>query len=740
MAVTNQTPAKVSIANGVTTVFPYDFLILDEADLLVTGTLNGVETTYVLNVNYTVSGVGVDSGGNVTFTTGAPASGTYVLRKRNMEAIREDDFQTNGDLIASEVNKNYDRAIMLVQQVLETVGRTIKLPAWLTGLDGTLPAPDPLKPLVWNAAGNGIENGDPLGTGDMLLRPDLASSASGKGQLLVFPAIETLGAVGNGVTLDDLPFALAAALGTVIKLRPGATYYLSQRVNFVTGTRFICDGMCKVKVKTGAGGFNNTTLNGAVKDANAVFFCSGVDDVGVTGVEFVLDGTKEVAVWPIRVSGGTATRGCDFQRIRFNGLSMLAGGYLSLNSIGEGSYRVRDIEGRNCGSALGNAYWTGVPQVTVFDVDNDMVASTPSVPGYAENIRAINVLLTGQAKTDYGQQTDCVNIAGISGTDRKGPTIHGVYADGVGEAVDIFCYGASITGVRAKNVHFYVAKMIHGARDNFIEVVAVESCGQAVVTFAGSSSLVGHTEGNHVVVHSAKGIGDAGDGPTLSDACGVLVQENGGSLATCLPRNNTCDFIRFTGGANTDYAVKDNCSVNNTNNNLIRFDRLPTGMATFGTVVQEANIRVEVRDRARVEVCLTGNQTPLTSGVDTTVQFNDVIVDRQSQFQTGTFKFRPKAPGVYRVKGQVRGAFNASDDVTAKLFKNAAAVAQTASEPVSGALQYTYQIDKMVDIGVNDVGVAAGEIYMQVNIVSAGTITLVDTNSMTFLEVTPAMG
>lgn len=575
------------------------------------------------------------------------------------------------------------------------------------------------------------------------LRLDLASSASGKGESLVFPRIETFSGIDpTGVALSDAGFAAAAALGTVIKLKPGATYYLSQRITHVTGTRFVCDGVCTVKLKTGAGGFNNVSLN-TNKDTNAVFFMSGVDDVGVSGVRFTTDGVKEVTIYPVRILAGCSTKGADIGDLWFSGLSLVGGGYVSINSIGNGGVRGHGkIIADGCGSAAGTAYWTGTPQVTVVEVDNDLVGGVHSVGNaiiFDCEVGARNVLLTGQAKTDYGQETDCVNIAGISGTDRKGPVFTNIWADGVGEVLDCFCGHGDFHISRARNVHKFVVKMIHGARGNNVTVGPIESYGLAAVTVAGSNSggLTTHTADNVIRLSTVRGAGDSGDGPSSSDVCAVLVQENSGAIGTCLPRANLIEIADFIGGANCDYVVKDNCTVDNDNANIVRFLKPPTSYTTFGSVTQNDNTRVEVRGRERVEVCLSANQTPITSATDTTLQFNEVISDRHSQHNTGTYKTRVKYPGLIQVLVSQRGAYNAGDDSVTKIFKDATVVRQTASEPQSGGLGYTYVATKTIEITPNEAGTSAADIYGVVNVTSAGTITVIDTNSMTLMEVTP---
>lgn len=150
MTVSTATPVNVGIANGVTTVFPYQFKIAASGDLYVG--VNGSRAT--LDVDYTLDGVGEEAGGNVTFTT-APANGARVSRIRLMEFKRETDFQTGGDLRAAEVNNDFDAAIMMIQQLAA----------------GTLQkGEDPdTGEFVWDAEGHRIINvGDAINTGDAI--------------------------------------------------------------------------------------------------------------------------------------------------------------------------------------------------------------------------------------------------------------------------------------------------------------------------------------------------------------------------------------------------------------------------------------------------------------------------------------------------------------------------------------------------------------------------------------------
>lgn len=127
MPVTDQTTSNSSTGNGVTTVYPYTYKILDEADILVE--VDGVAKT--LTTHYTVSGVGVSGGGNVTFVT-APASGAVVVLSRSMAYSRDTDYQESGDLLAATLDEDVDRVTMLVQQVRQLIRRAVKLPNGVT--------------------------------------------------------------------------------------------------------------------------------------------------------------------------------------------------------------------------------------------------------------------------------------------------------------------------------------------------------------------------------------------------------------------------------------------------------------------------------------------------------------------------------------------------------------------------------------------------------------------------------
>ncbi|MCD6622528.1 phage tail fiber protein [Klebsiella michiganensis] len=121
MSVPNQTPYNIYTANGLSTVFAYEFYLISASDIQVT--INGSDVTS----GYTVSGVGNTGGGAVTFLT-APSNGSTVILERVTPTYRLTDYQDNGDLLADTVNKDFDRLWMAIQRAFIYLGVALSRP------------------------------------------------------------------------------------------------------------------------------------------------------------------------------------------------------------------------------------------------------------------------------------------------------------------------------------------------------------------------------------------------------------------------------------------------------------------------------------------------------------------------------------------------------------------------------------------------------------------------------------
>lgn len=122
MAVHNQEIFNESIANGVTTVYPYTFRLLKKDDLVVEVNGQAIGAS-----SYVVTGIGADGGGNVIFNV-PPLAGLRVMRRREVGLERLTDYQYEGDLRAETLNADLDRLWQAIQQTHHDSKRAIKLP------------------------------------------------------------------------------------------------------------------------------------------------------------------------------------------------------------------------------------------------------------------------------------------------------------------------------------------------------------------------------------------------------------------------------------------------------------------------------------------------------------------------------------------------------------------------------------------------------------------------------------
>ncbi len=123
----NSTTIKMTYTGTTGTTFPYTFAIYDESDLqVVKRDATGGETTLSLTGgDYTVTGAGEDSGGNVVLATALEATETLVI-KSNIPMLQLLDYEEGGSFPAASHEKGLDKLTKLVQQLAEQLDRTFR--------------------------------------------------------------------------------------------------------------------------------------------------------------------------------------------------------------------------------------------------------------------------------------------------------------------------------------------------------------------------------------------------------------------------------------------------------------------------------------------------------------------------------------------------------------------------------------------------------------------------------------
>lgn len=142
MTISSETYRNDYVGNGSTTVFTVSFKFFANTDLLVTkyNSTTDVTTTLVLTTDYTVTGAGVDAGGEITLVS-APSSVETLSIIRDVPYTQEMDLVENDPFPSDTLEDAIDKVTMLLQQEREADSRTIKLPISATAVTTTLQNP-----------------------------------------------------------------------------------------------------------------------------------------------------------------------------------------------------------------------------------------------------------------------------------------------------------------------------------------------------------------------------------------------------------------------------------------------------------------------------------------------------------------------------------------------------------------------------------------------------------------------
>jgi len=130
MTVSSTTTKRSASGDGSNDTFSYNFKIFDDDDItvIIRTDSTGAETTKTKTTHYTVTGVGSASGGNVVFTTGnIPAATETVVLLRTTARTQLTDYVANDPFPAATHEDALDKLTFIVQELEETVGRSLKV-------------------------------------------------------------------------------------------------------------------------------------------------------------------------------------------------------------------------------------------------------------------------------------------------------------------------------------------------------------------------------------------------------------------------------------------------------------------------------------------------------------------------------------------------------------------------------------------------------------------------------------
>lgn len=244
MPISNNIPRNQYVASTDQTVFTYTFQIFDEDDLDVyTATTDAISDAVLLTVNadYTVSGVGVGTGGAVTLLTEAIA-GNIITIIRNVENARQTDYQQSGNFGADTVDEDFDRLWAKSQEYEQTFLTTFRLSATATSTpDLAVPTPIADQIIGWNGAGTGLENKILADFGQVSLPIPITSGGTGG---ITAPAARTnlgIGLEQSQIWTGDHSFVGDTALNGKLAVGPGSELTIATGAITATGNYHTLD-------------------------------------------------------------------------------------------------------------------------------------------------------------------------------------------------------------------------------------------------------------------------------------------------------------------------------------------------------------------------------------------------------------------------------------------------------------------------------------------------------------------
>lgn len=259
------------LGDDVNTTFVYPFIIPSAADAVVIYTdLDGNQTT-LLTTQFTITGLGLATGGTVTYPlSGSPiATGTFLTIRRLLPLVQTTSVQNQGPTFAALEGED-DYLTMITQQLNDTLERTIQLNvADIDPMPQLPPAAQRAGQLLaFDDSGNPIVGGPSSAIVSAAMQPVVAASTTAEALRLlsapiVFDSITTLRSfTGAAVPACIVRYYSAAGDGG-----GGVFYYNSASSDADNGGTIIVDGSGRRWFRQDVNGWITPEMFGAKGDA-----------------------------------------------------------------------------------------------------------------------------------------------------------------------------------------------------------------------------------------------------------------------------------------------------------------------------------------------------------------------------------------------------------------------------------------------------------------------------------------
>jgi len=485
MSVQSATTRNDYTAGASQTVYAYTFEIKAASDITVI--VGGV--TKSLNTDYTVSGVGTNSGGNVTLSA-APASGTTVSLVMEMDLARDTDYQANGAFLADDVNNDFDSLWLATNQQETELGRSLRLNQTEPTSDMTLPLKDARKGSVLAfhettglpVAGPTIANVDSVAgiTGDIATVADndanitTVAGISGNVTSVANISANVTTVAGNTTNINAVA-ADASDIGTVASniSNVNTTAGISSDVTTVAGNN--------VNITTVAGDSSEiTTVAGVASDVSTV---SGIaSDVTAVAGDASDIGTVASSISNVNAVGTNITN-----------VNNVAGNASNINAVAADGTDIGTVAGIAANVTTVAGISSDVTTVAGLETKMDTVIADASDIGTVAGISA-NVTTVADNSS---------NVTTVAGLETKMDTIIadasdiGAVATNINSVTTVSGISGDVTTVASK------ASDVETVADNIGDVQAASQNATNAAASAQAAASSASTAGTHATNASA---------------------------------------------------------------------------------------------------------------------------------------------------------------------------------------------------------------------------------------------
>jgi hypothetical protein len=253
MTISSQTrQAGPYVGNDLATAFAFAFKVFSAADLQVVRTYpSGVESTLTLNTDYTVllnSNQDSNPGGTITLPA-ALASGYKITITSNVTPLQATDLTNQGGFYPKVITNALDKLTILIQQMLNGLGRSLKFPISESLAGVTLPPVNQRanQYVAFDSSGNVIVrpgsvvfNSNDAAVVGFLQSGSGAVARDVQTKIRESVSIKDFGAAGDGITNDTAAFenfvtycAQYGATGFI----PAGTYLIDPSTRTFSGNK-----------------------------------------------------------------------------------------------------------------------------------------------------------------------------------------------------------------------------------------------------------------------------------------------------------------------------------------------------------------------------------------------------------------------------------------------------------------------------------------------------------------------